>query len=376
MSVSYIPEKIKTRLWGKAAGRCQYEGCNEPLWYDSTTKIEFNSSYIAHIVADSPNGPRGDKVRSEELSQDIGNLMLMCDAHHRLIDREDIEGHPEERLVEMKKKHEEKMEMLTSLTDDKQSHVILYGANIGQHSAMVSIQKAIDAMLPEKYPAERVGIELRLGNSQFKDDETLYWAIERENLKRQFNNDVRSRLKTGINHMSVFAFAPMPLLIEFGRLLCDIQAADVYQLHREPANWDWQENPKNFKFNVIPPDHFSETAALNLSLSATIDNSRIRDILGNDISIWTITIDTPYNDFLKSREQLQLFREEFRMLMNEIKARHGQNNTLHLFPAVPVSVAVEIGRCWMPKADLPLKIYDQNRKTNGFTHVFDITSSE
>jgi len=101
-------------------------------------------------------------------------------------------------------------------------------------------------------------------------------------------------------------------------------------------------------------------------LSATVDNSRITSVLGNEISIWTLTIEKPNNDFLKSREQLSMFRQQFRLLMDRIKARHGQNIVLHVFPAVPVSVAVEIGRAWMPKADLPLCIYDQNRKLNGF----------
>ena len=98
MSVSYIPEKVKIRLWGKAAGRCQYDGCNKQLWLDSLTKTEFNTAYIAHIVADQPNGPRGDAALSKKLKADISNLMLMCDEHHRLIDREDIEGHPVEKL--------------------------------------------------------------------------------------------------------------------------------------------------------------------------------------------------------------------------------------------------------------------------------------
>ena len=88
-----------------------------------------------------------------------------------------------------------------------------------------------------------------------------------------------------------------------------------------------------------------------------------RDIL----SIWRMTIPTPNNDFLKSRNQLRLFRQQFRLLMDRIKAHHVQDTLLHVFPAVPVSVAVEIGRVWMPKADLPLCIYDQNRKTGGFT---------
>lgn len=370
MSKTAIPEKVKIRLWGKASGRCQYEGCNKPLWYDSTTKSEFNSAYIAHIVADSPDGPRGDKDRSELLSKDIKNLMLMCDTHHRMIDRDQVDEHPEELLLEMKKRHEERMEMLTSLTEEKQSYILLYGANIGQNGAKVSMEKAVHAMLPEKYPADKMGIELGLRSSMFNDKEQMYWAMEAENLKRQFKEKVSQRGEIGLNHMSVFALAPQPLLIELGRLLSDIQTAEVYQLHREPSDWKWQETPEEeFEYRIIPPDTNTNIVALNLSLSATIDNSRIRDVLGNDISIWTLTIENPYNDFLKSKEQLRLFREVFRKLMDQIKSMHGHKNELHLFPAAPVSIAVEVGRVWMPKADLPLRIYDENK---GFKLVWSI----
>jgi SMODS-associated and fused to various effectors sensor domain len=48
---------------------------------------------------------------------------------------------------------------------------------------------------------------------------------------------------------------------------------------------------------------------------------------------------------------------------------HGQDNTIHVFPAVPVSVAVELGRVWMPKADLPLSLYDEKA---GFHYAFTI----
>lgn len=49
MSVSHIPEKVKIRLWGKAAGRCQYEGCNKPLWLDSHTKAECNLNIPRYV---------------------------------------------------------------------------------------------------------------------------------------------------------------------------------------------------------------------------------------------------------------------------------------------------------------------------------------
>ena len=49
-------------LCGKAAGMCEFEGCNKRLFYDGVTLSKFNNAYVAHIVASSANGPRGDAV--------------------------------------------------------------------------------------------------------------------------------------------------------------------------------------------------------------------------------------------------------------------------------------------------------------------------
>lgn len=375
MSVSYIPEKVKIRLWGKAAGRCQYEGCNKPLWRDSLTKAEFNTAYIAHIIADRPDGPRGDQKLSKELKSDISNLLLMCDEHHRLIDIEDERRHPVRRLKNMKQKHEKRIEILTSFTEEKQSHVLLYGANIGQHQVSLSLAKAVEAMMPQWYPAEGFPLQIGISNSLFRDHEGSFWTLERENLRRQFAQVVRPKLSAGnILSFCIFALAPQPLLIELGRLLSDIPEAYVYQLHREPPNWKWQEHPGEFHYIVREPESFNEPVALNLSLSATIDDARITSLLGNNASIWTLTINNSNNDFLKSKEQLSLFRQNFRKMLDYIKTKNGQHARLHIFPAVPESIAVEIGRVWMPKADLPLRIYDQNPRTKGFSMAFDIAT--
>ncbi|ASZ15883.1 MULTISPECIES: SAVED domain-containing protein [Bacillus cereus group] len=370
MSKTSIPDKVKIRLWGKAAGRCQYEGCNEPLWKDSLTQWEFNAAYIAHIIADSPNGPRGHETLSEKLAKDISNLMLMCDKHHRIIDREDVEGHPVEKLIEMKKNHEMRIEMVTSIDEERKSHVLLYGANIGGHNSPIHWEKTTPAMLPERYPAEKPAIELGIKNSPFRDHQEMFWTLERENLRNQFSDKVKRRLELAdIQHLSIFALAPQPLLIELGVLISDICQADVYQLHREPANWKWQDDPDGFDYIVEEPEVIQKKVALNLSLSATIDNERIINVLGTDTSIWTVTIPKPDNDFLKSRNQLSTIRTIFRELLNKIKLVHGHNTIIHVFPATPVSVAIELGRVWMPKADLPLSLYDEK---GGFRYTFTI----
>ena len=165
MSKTQIPTNTKINLWSRAAGRCQYDGCNQPLFLDRVTKTFMNSAYIAHIIADQPDGPRGDITDSPLLAKELSNLMLACDVHHRLIDVEAVAEHPVDRLREMKRRHEQRIELLTSLVPEKESHVLLYGGKVGVHSPLLSLQKAAQAMLPDRYPADQHAIEIGIKNS-------------------------------------------------------------------------------------------------------------------------------------------------------------------------------------------------------------------
>jgi hypothetical protein len=375
MSISYIREAVKLRLWGRAGGRCEYDGCNDRLWLDALTKTEFNSAYIAHIVADSPEGPRGDPILSGQLKAEITNLMLLCDKHHRLVDKAEVDLHPAERLTAMKKAHEQCLDILTDIAAEKQSHVLLYGANIGTQNAKVSLAGAARAMVPERYPAEVVPISLGLKNSSFEDTSDEFWRIESQQLRNLFELAVRSRLRASdISHLSVFAIAPQPLLILLGSLLSDIPAADVYQLHREPPGWRWETQPEKFDYLVDEPADAHGSPALVFALSATVTDDRIRSVLGKDTSIWRVTVSVPHNDFLKSKPQSRVFRQTARGVMDRIKARHGEQAVINVFPAMPVALAVEFGRILMPKADLPLQVYDENKKLGGFARAFEINT--
>jgi len=375
MSVTKIPESIKIRLWGKAAGRCEYTGCNHPLWLDTTTKYEFNTAYIAHIIADSPDGPRGDPILSKQLAADLSNLMLLCDQHHRLIDKEDVVGHSVEWLHKMKEVHEQRIEIVTGLGPERHSYVLLYGANIGELSSPVSYQTASRALLPERYPAETTPISLGMVNSSFQDTSPEFWHIESTHLRKMVTQLVRPRLAQGdIQHISIFAVAPQPLLILLGFLLSELQSMEVYQLHHEPRDWRWQEGPKSFEYLISEPEEVTGPPALVISLSATILDERITAVLGKDVTIWRFTIADPNNDFLKSPQQAQLFRQQMRRLMDRIKILHGEHTTIHIFPAMPVALAVETGRIVMPKTDLPMRIYDENKSLGGFIHALDLNT--
>lgn len=364
-------------LWGRAAGRCQYEGCSQILWRDELTKCEINSSYIAHIIADKPTGPRGDQILSEKFKAEISNLMLLCDAHHRLIDCEDVEGHSVETLREMKARHERQVELATEHLSNKESHVLLYGAKIGEHNSPLTFRAASAAMFPDFYPAQGFPLQLSLSNYAPEDHTPEFWEVQDRNLIDTFRREVETYKREHlVRHFSIFALAPQPLLIRLGTLLSNLYMAEVYEYHKEPATWKWQKDNSEAGYEFLSCKGHHHIIALKVEVSASINDSRITNILGNDCSIYTITHKYPRLDSLRSKGHLAEFRDATRRAFAEIKGRHGEAAEIHVFPAMSPAPAVEFGRTWMPKADLPLIIYDQNSRKGGFHKTIMITNQK
>ncbi len=377
MSVTSISDKNKYLLWVKAGGRCMYRGCNKSLLQDIVTKRNFNQAYIAHVVADVPGGPRGDILRSPLLKDNITNLMLLCDTHHRLIDKDDEAGHSEKILLAMKSEHESRIETVTAIKSNMQSHILTYKANVGKHTPELSYQTVSQYLLPSHYPAEANTIDLSLHNSLNKDSDPSFWKTEETNLGAQFDRKLLQLLTKGeIKHLSVFAFAPIPLLVKLGTLLNNIYTAEVHQKIRTPDTWNLSDATDVTKYNIIEPATKHPIVALNISLSGTITNDRITDIIGNDCSIYTLTIDTPSTNYLQNKRQLQDFKASVQHLFNTIKVKYNAQTPLHIFPAMPIATAIELGRVWMPKADMPLIIYDENTVNKGFSKALEIVNSK
>ena len=326
MAKTTIPPKVQSALWARAGGRCQYRGCNANLVGDLISgREDATFGFVAHVIADSVDGPRGDAVRSPQLARALENLMLMCARHHKLIDVVDVIGHPEPTLLAMKAEHESRISVVTAIDEDRASHVVRFGANIGENEALVSTKAIFAAMPPHHHPATGQTIDLELVGCAYKDDEEAYWLFQRDNLRRQFEAKVKGRVeRQELRHLSVFALAPQPLMIELGRLLCDIVPATVRQRHREPATWSWPADQPPITYRVAEPDRGkSGTIALKLGISATLTDERITRVLG-DAAIWSVTVDAPHNDILRRPEDQAAFRQLMRGLLDRIKAAHGE----------------------------------------------------
>lgn len=370
----YITPKVECELWGRAAGRCQFNGCNRIVYKSPVTQESVNTSEKAHIYSFSENGPRGHEPFKENLQalNDAGNLMLMCHDCHKNIDQEKDGGrYPAPLLIKWKKEHEKRINIVTGVNPSKKSHIILYGANIGEETSVLQSEHAKWALFPKWYPAEEYPICISM-NWEGRDEEPSYWSIEENNLIRIFERKVYPLMKDGC-HFSIFGFAPIPLLIRLGTLFTDKISSQVYQLQREPEQtWQWTDDSRNIEYTILEPESFDHPPALIISLSAKIAHNRITSVVSHDTSIWELCIDQPNNDFLKTTSQLSDFRKVCRELMVRIAARHGSDTPLLIFPAMPVACAVELGRIRMPKAEMDWFIYEQNNKLSSFVMALKI----
>jgi len=373
-----IELETQRELWGRAAGRCEFSGCNRILFKSPVTQEKVNIGQMAHIYSFAAAGPRGRGKFATATAglNDAGNLMLVCYDCHKKIDK-DKKGarYSAELLKAWKVAHESRIMRVTGISADKTSHVVLYGARVGDERSPLSYERAVEAMFSTWYPAEDHLINLSMA-SALDDSQPDFWTVEAAHLVKEFDRNVRSRSQEAApNHFSVFALAPQPLLMLLGSLFIDQVPAVIYQPHREPPSWQWQPHPENFAFKINPPSDFTGAPALVISLSDKVAHDRVTTVIPGKLSIWELTVENCHNDIIRSEAQLVMFREAARKLMVSINEAHPGAKSLSIFPAMPASCAVNLGRIRMPKANLPWTIYDQNNKHRRFIPAITIPTT-
>jgi len=308
------------------------------------------------------------------LLHSVDNLMLLCPGCHKTVDKKDgPERYTAQLLHQMKLAHEARIELATEVAPSMASHVAVYQAEIGRQRPAPAFADCRNALFPHRYPAADSSIDLGTPKSPYADRSEQYWTFERDQLERDFDRRVRQPLDRGeIEHLSIFALAPQPLLIDLGARLGDITQVDVFQLHREPPGWAWPIDGDTLEFIVERPEGPAEHVALVLAVSGTIVDDRITAVLGSDVAIWRVTIATPHNESVKSRASLRRFRETVRRVLDDMKALHGADRIVHVFPALPASLAVELGRVRTPKAEMAWQLYDEQRELGGFQSAFPL----
>lgn len=230
--------------------------------------------------------------------------------------------------------------------------VVTYSAMIAADSPQIDYGQACGALpkgiVPSEHPFE-------IKNDNPEQDEAKFWERESAFLVKKVNELFTSMSVTKKMHLSLFALAPMPLLVKLGSLLNEKYQVEVYQKHRNPDNWN-RLDEEGQEFAVKRPDNMNKKAVLVFSLSASI-RDRINHFYDDNASIWEVTVVNPNMDMLRSKRQQDDFKEIVRDLLTEI-SNSTHDNTIAVHMAMPVACAVEFGRVWMSKGHKPLELYD------------------
>lgn len=375
-----IPDDVKLRLWAVSGARCEFEGCNKPLWFEKLTLRGDNFSEMAHILALNAGAARYDASRSAQLSTDIQNLMLLCRDHHHLIDSK---GHrnayPEERLREMKRAHEHRIFTQSSIAQDLRTQMLVFTATFGDRRPEVPGEDACIAALDKRYPSDIKGVRIDMtGMDEPRSTES--WEERAEQITREVERKLtRGNDRDHVEHLSIFGFGPIPLLMHLGKKIGNARPTEVHQLHRDGTGWRWKEDNANdaeLLEKKWPTSVPSNDVALVLSISGRPTPSEIESTLGTNVPIYEVSVADPSPRVINTRQHLRIFRKLFRDTLSEIRSRHGGHVTIHVLPAVPVSVAVACGQELLPKTDPRIIVYDHNWSTGGWSRTLTLNNND
>lgn len=352
-------------VYTASAGRCSFFGCLNYVLQERLTRKRAILGNVAHIVAASPDGTRGNDPLPMHKRSEFENLMLMCREHHDFIDKK--ESAPEysvERLVKQKKEHEALIKLRTGIpTDDKTYALRIFGQVRGNRFSISEPQINLSVFQREKRYLDEKNFDINLVNVPDICNKA-YWKMGQNKIDRMLAEELFPMIEDGrVKQLSIFALSRIPLLAYLGYRLGDKVPVTLYQKHKDDGEaWVWPRRAPEFKFERV--DHggsSTDNIAVLISVSggkpedvrAVVPDSRLYEI--RPIGI------TPTNTLLSSHKTLENFRRAYRDFLSEVESKHPRAKQIDCFIAGPAPVAIICGR-ELRGEDPKVIIYDRDER--------------
>ncbi|RFP13112.1 SAVED domain-containing protein [Duganella sp. BJB488] len=380
-----LGDRAIQRVWHDAGGRCMYRGCGDDLGVTPLTERLAGTAYLAHIVAADKDGPRGDALLSTKLADDPENIMLMCDKHHRLIDRIAEKEYPTEALRIMRVEHQNTVRKLLEALKYPDTKAIALFANIANATTwpsetgmrMAMINRGLKPMPEFDYPVSRIQ----------RDDRSSIGAWG--SILHDHEPDLRmlvsrfSNVRTASGATEVLAIFPLhlvPLLILGGRIVGQARRVEVFQFNRDLQSWDFARGAAASPTGTFFVDHFrknaSKTVLLSIELSAEFAESALAPELAsmldeNSIQWIRIRARAPHQNVIAHFEDLQQFtrvaREAVNLVQDVLHADH-----VHLIGVAPASTLFAFGQVLQAGNHCQYTIYDRPDQKKPFRAAITI----
>lgn len=334
MSVSQQDIKM---LWGRAAGRCSNPDCGKELYLEDVVVGQ-----MAHIIAQSPGGPRGSLPVAENEKDSYYNLVLLCYDCHKLVD-DRPEKYPPETLIDMKNSHErqvrESWERAT-LAESEYEKQRDYIAIIHESLWPINEYSVLDALGFTPARLFRVSPVVRSDTWEVAANaQTMQWQ------------EITNYLMEQPSQIAVFSLAHIPVALHFGFLITNRIPVHLFQYDRDAELWTTEGNTPNGWLDGIQIAHEPPVGTTNsgdciirLSISAPIDYRDCEAVVPGAVSSLHISAPDPSVSRLLGQREIsevgKVFRESVETMLREIS----DITSLHLFYAGPSHLSVHLGR--------------------------------
>nr|ELR5213042.1 SAVED domain-containing protein [Providencia rettgeri] len=385
-----ISPTTASKVWHDAGGRCMYRGCGQDLGATPLTTKTARIAYLAHIIASDPDGPRGNG-NSHALSDTPENIMLMCDGHHRLIDRIDVAGHPVSDLQLMRDEHAAKVSFLLDSLQYPTIQLITLLADLAQVPTNVSKSELCNSALSRNFgPLPEIKHMIR--RTQRDDRSRLgFWGHflhEHESDIREFISFISNKPSQNSfvrpDVLGIFPLHLVPVLVLAGRIIGEARNVEVFQYDRDLKTWSWPNPPSTSvsQFNISHELYSSsgmEEAILSFELTAELDISALPDELRHSVKEknigWIrITNTDPGPTCINSKSQLDNFsalaRQAIKTLQDSWKVK-----VIHVFGVSPASTIFKFGQMLQAGNHSTYRVYDRPDGSNIFIPALDITGN-
>jgi hypothetical protein len=350
-----ISSKTKQKVMHASHGRCMFTGCGQNLGFDELTGTEGNFSYLAHNIASSELAARGVPVLSEALSNDPENILLLCDKHHRLVDKVAAVDYPAHRLSEMRRTF--------CSTADKLLEALGYDA-IPCFSVLWPVHRqTISAPTKLQIAQSLAPIQCRIDSqlNDISDNEVILRDVDSEFSNSIIIRNIKSTASKilGQTHASrytagLFAFGLMPPLIALGALLGNKISITPMLMYRDSGQWLWPlENPVGEFYDILGLDDLSDNEEeISLSLVLTAEPERLiqkRVELTNEKKVGQVVVKAlpEYlgNGALGHPEDGYNFTSAMQKLLHQLSDNFGVKR-IHLLPCASNAACVFFGQAF------------------------------
>ncbi|WP_321819833.1 MULTISPECIES: SAVED domain-containing protein [unclassified Burkholderia] len=378
-----ITPDTANQVWADAGGCCMFQGCGHDLsivpLYNKGARI----AYLAHIIASDPCGPRGTDEDSHRLSNAPENIMLMCDAHHRLIDSFAPDRFDAQRLRDMRRHHTAMVRSYRAAMRHRVAQVVTIFGDIGATPTHFPDSEFMEALLSEEL-SMHPDVKRHLVY-QSRDDRTApgFWGNYLREMQLQIGLMVQSLSRPSASapdELAVFPLHHSATLVLAGRIVGEARRVRVFQPSRGRRSWLWNRDAEAHPagtFKVIgDTDSPTDEVLLTVELTAHLDESAIPQSLATAVVSGAIprirlTTDTPNGECLQRKEDLDQVIRIARNAINDIQDKmHARR--VHLIVVAPASAAFSIGQLLQAGHHTQFTLYDRANWEQPFGEAFTI----